>query len=1082
MKLSRLLPCALVTACYSGGDPLLGLAGHPPGEGPRVVWDVFDEPLPDIPFPNDIATRPDLESPTGRRVNASLLADTSRERELRERIAGLDGFGTFQPFWVRFESPEPERPDLGRVDLERLRRVQRADTSFEDDAVLLVNVTPGSRTYGEAAVLDFGNGSFPVGVEDEDDYWANDPRRCASNLVFDTYDEDVDGDGVFDVWEDTNQNGELDPGEDVDGDGRLDGHEDSDDDGVFDRPNLWGTVRGDLGDYDPCDPGDRRDYHDLITFYELESNTLWFRPVYPLEERTTYAVVLMRNLVGEASGEPVQSPFPFAHHLQQTDALRPLFDDGILARYARTAEDVGFAWSFTTQSVTADLVALREGLHGYGPFAELAGAYPAEVEDVVPMSEEPGTGAYLLRPSAIVSVLELVFEEIDIGGYDASQIQPLVDTFGAVDYIVAGDYVAPGLIEAGGGVFDLDAGDGTVRHHPASLRFLLVVPKQAYGNAPFPVVLYCHGHTSLKLEALAFSGGLAKFGIATFAIDTYGHGLPLGGEYDALIESVIETLGGEGLLPLWNAIKKDRARDLNNDTLTEPGGDFYTNDIFHTRDMVRQTAVDYMQAIRVLQGFDGVTTWAEDTNGNGVRDDLAGDFDGDGQVDAGGPDVPYYAMGTSMGGINSTIIGALDPAIRAAAPVSPGGGLLEVGLRTDLGNVTRAMLLPMLGPMVITRPSGADARVMVLEWLTNDVMSEQTVGFASVGRFDGGELVDELRPGDRVEVENLVSGATDVVVVPPSRRIRAHIPADKYDPVVVRVRRPDGTLVKEIDTFEREVEAFQGESWDAGDPLVAINEGLGHRRNTPSLRRLFGLAQMVLEPADPVNWGVRYADPVHVRPEGASPTNVLFVLTMGDMTVPVSSGVALARSTGIVDYLEPDPVYGVTHNQLLIDHKVIESLDKLRYWQDDPCRHHPGQVNFDIDDLSNGLHPDQLPRLAGIVRNPACDSANPPASCSDECAPLPPLRAFQETAHGIRAVRFPALKKGGQHAIDLPNPDSPFDASLFTLNQIGLFLGSGGTLLSDHPCLADNDCRPCAGEPDCPAMPPPPTMPPFSGE
>jgi hypothetical protein len=311
--------------------------------------------------------------------------------------------------------------------------------------------------------------------------------------------------------------------------------------------------------------------------------------------------------------------------------------------------------------------------------------------------------------------------------------------------------------------------------------------------------------------------------------------------------------------------------------------------------------------------------------------------------------------------------------------------------------------------------------------------------------------------------------------------IRAHIPADKYDPMVVRIRRPDGTLLKEIDTFEREVESFQGDSWDVDEPLVAINEGLGHRRNTPGLRKLVGLAQMILEPADPVNWGLRYADPVHVRPEGTSPTNVLFILTMGDMTVPVSAGIALARSAGIIDYLEPDPVYGKTHNQLLIDNHVVEGIDKLRYFADDPCRYHAGAVNFDIDDLSDGRHPNQLPRLAGIVRSPACEGANPPAACSTECVPLPPLRALKETANGIRAVRFPALKAGGQHAIDLPDPTAPFDASLFTMNQIGMFLGSGGTVISDHPCLAANDCRPCAGEPDCPTMPPPPVMPPFDG-
>jgi hypothetical protein len=47
---------------------------------------------------------------------------------------------------------------------------------------------------------------------------------------------------------------------------------------------------------------------------------------------------------------------------------------------------------------------------------------------------------------------------------------------------------------------------------------------------------------------------------------------------------------------------------------------------------------------------------------------------------------------------------------------------------------------------------------------------------------------------------------------------------------------------------------------------------------------------------------------------------------------------------------------------------------------------------------------------------------------------------------------------------------------MFTMNQIALFLKSGGTQVSDHPCLAHNDCSECAGESDCPDLPPPTTM------
>ncbi|MBI5511148.1 MAG: hypothetical protein HY903_20500 [Deltaproteobacteria bacterium] len=1069
--LAVLLPW--VGACVAGGD-LTGLGKTAAGNGPVVVWDPYTEPLPEIPFPNDIATRYDASAATARRVNVARGAPTRFERDLRGHIDELDGFGTFAPFWVRFASPDPSHPELGRLDLDRIRARQKGDVDFADDVVLVLNITPGSRTYGAAAQLDFGNGNYPVLLERTDEFFDNDTRPLATNVLFETYEEDTDHDGHLDVFEDSNQNGALDAGEDQDGDGALDLDEDTDGDGVFDHPNLWGTYADDPARLDPN--------RDLLTFYELETDTLWFRPLYPLEQGTTYAIVLLADLVGQ-NGDPVRSPFPFVHHLQQTEALRPLFEDTILQRYGRTPKDVAFAWSFTTQRVTDTLVALREGLYGYGKFAALADLYPPEIDGVVPMSSAPGLEAYMLRPTQLVAVLRLIFENLKLGDYDTTRVQQLINTYGAVDYVIAGDYTSPNLLDAGGGTFDIDLATGRVAAQQNSIRFLLAVPKKEYGHAPFPVALYCHGYTSLKLEALAFAGGLAKFGIATFAIDAPSHGLPLGGEYDVIINGLLEQLGGEGLLPFFDAIKKDRARDLNNDSLTEPGGDFWTYDMFHTRDIVRQTVVDYMQAIRVLRRFDGVSLATYDANGDGALNDLAGDFNHDGVPDIGGPATKYYVLGTSMGGINSSIIGAIDPAITTAAPISPGGGLLEVGLRTELGNVTRAVFLPLLGPMVISTPKSSDPRVMILSFVVADVFSKRVIPFASVGRYDGsGGVVDDLRSGDSLEVTNLDSGHVDSVVVPPDRLLRVPFAADKGTPLAITIRRPTGELVKEINTFEFEIEGFQGKPYAAASPLVSIQEGMGYRRGTPGFRRLIGISQMILEPGDPVNYGPLYANPIPVRPEGVSPTNVLFVITMGDMTVPVSSGMALARAAGIIDFQHPDLRYGVTQNQLLIDHHVIEAVDKLRYFEHDPCHYHPGVVSFDVDDLSDGRHPNQLPRLAEIVRPPECSDAAPPSYCATLCRPLPPLRAVAKTGRGLRAVRIPALKATGQHAIDLPDPTLPFDPSMFILNQVGLFLGSDGRILSDHACLAKNDCSVCAGDPACPPMPPAPNMESLSGE
>ena len=95
-------------------------------------------------------------------------------------------------------------------------------------------------------------------VPRSDRFFPNDSRADSPTVVFDTVDEDVNGNGVLDWGEDT------------------------DNDGVLDIPNLYPL------DGDPVD--------DLLPFYERNTNTLLIRPVDPLYEETTYAVVLTDRL------------------------------------------------------------------------------------------------------------------------------------------------------------------------------------------------------------------------------------------------------------------------------------------------------------------------------------------------------------------------------------------------------------------------------------------------------------------------------------------------------------------------------------------------------------------------------------------------------------------------------------------------------------------------------------------------------------------------------------------------------------------------------------------------------------------
>jgi len=265
-----IFPLMAALSCDGGASvDSVGPAASRPSRGPRVKWDLGHRPLPEIPLPNDVATFPDPSSPTGLRINASIVTPTGFESRQREGFNELDGWGTYQPITVPFD---------GDLDLAELtRRMRGDDHEFADDAVYLVNL----RT-GVPVPLDMGDGAFQYTARNRDGYYPNDPRGGQSNLIFETVDED------------TNRNGALDPGEDTNFDG------------VLNRAAVFPVG---------ANPNDA-----LTPYWEPDTRTLIVRPIVPLEERTPYAVVLTDRLRGR-NGDPVRSPYPGVAHPAQAAAL-----------------------------------------------------------------------------------------------------------------------------------------------------------------------------------------------------------------------------------------------------------------------------------------------------------------------------------------------------------------------------------------------------------------------------------------------------------------------------------------------------------------------------------------------------------------------------------------------------------------------------------------------------------------------------------------------------------------------------------------------------------------------------------------
>ena len=274
MTTKILLSClslAMLVACSSSSTPeVLGMTE--PGNGPVVNFDVHHLPFAEIPLPNDFATRYDASSPTKRRLNASILAGSTQwEQQTRAELDKLSGWGTLAPITVSFSKP---------IDPQVIVKHHYNDNfDYKDDAVLVLDVSPGSPGFCEAVPLDLGQGNYPQ-VLAQTDVYESDPRADLQTMTVEETEEDANG------------NGELDPGEDTDMDGVLD-HPDT----------LDGTPTG-----------------QRLEFYERETNTLYMKPVMPMREATTYAVVLTKRLVSP-SGDPVRSPFEGINHGAQTAAL-----------------------------------------------------------------------------------------------------------------------------------------------------------------------------------------------------------------------------------------------------------------------------------------------------------------------------------------------------------------------------------------------------------------------------------------------------------------------------------------------------------------------------------------------------------------------------------------------------------------------------------------------------------------------------------------------------------------------------------------------------------------------------------------
>ncbi len=1075
MTRRMLLLCLCALAGCRSAQPIEGLAPATQTGGPRIVLDLTRKPLPEMPFPNDLAARPDPGSPTGLRLNSSLAAPSQLEQRTRALLDQLDGFGTFAPITVSFDA------DLDVVDL--FARQNDADPA--NDGVYLVQIDDGS-----VWPLDFGAGHFPYVLADPGRYFPNDPFAQTRNLLFPGC-----GPGA---------NVLVPPGPACD------------------------------------DPDPRRQADQLLSFYERSTRTLIARPVLPLAQEKRYAVILT-DRVRDTQGRAVVPPGSGINHPSQSGELAPLL--GHLPAGVRL-QDIAYAWAFTTQSTTRDLEAIQRGLRLAGPLSVIGSQYPAASPPLTPTGKGgtlitifperdrfPATSqqAYILPASELAQALSDPALAPLVGNPDAATLSALLETYRYLDYFVSASFVSPSFIAvpsgaAQDGTFQIDLRAGQAHTQPEVVTFLLAVPKVNAGHVPpFPTVLAGHGYTgSRSADLLAFAGTFAKYGLATISIDAYGHGVD-----PIAFSPVAQALASHGLQGFATALLNTRARDLDNDGVRDPGGDFFSADAFHTRDAVRQSVVDWMMLVRILRTFDGTNQMSQVVRPSGaVSFPVAGDFNGDGRPDVAGPlvwpvDVPnpsggfffragdanpgsdLFAFGVSLGGILAGVLPAVEPAVKAAVAVSGGGGLADVALRSQLAPVIDSVILGTLGPLFANcdfdfaaqRCAPGQAQTSpTLVLVVQDADRERELPIAPL----------TLAAGDRVTVTNLdhtsatcqqdhacatatadangkmrVAVTADAPVLSVQRVAQGNGPDLVTATVVqpgsrlrVSVLRSTGNEPQNIDAFGFPI-TFFGVSYRVGDPLTALATGWGFERNTPDFRRLATLSQAILEPGDPINhaahWGVlKPADLLPVR--NGVPVPALVVGTVGDTAVPVSTAIAMARAAGLVEMKQPAVGYDVPADQALVRASVVEGIANLRRLADSTsgplaalplnlsCAA-PTDCSGDVlvDPTSYGFDP----------ANGVNDGLNAPRL-------TPPLRGqltrpvtLGDGSQATSALLLPYLSRAGQHGFRNPQPGKPFDMDQFLANLIGRWFETRGRELHFDACQAKEP-------PNCAWIPAPP--------
>lgn len=412
--------------------------------------------------------------------------------------------------------------------------------------------------------------------------------------------------------------------------------------------------------------------------WDPETNTLHVESDELLKQHSRYAVIVTQevrdpsgNRLGDQAFEQFRKQLKKQHDLRwYHDAVKEAL---AWAKFVGVKQnDVAAVSVFTTQSVTAVLEKIRDQLKASTP-------EPADF-----LLGSGGTRTVFL-PSNVTGIT--FNRQISTAPTFSASPVPLgfLGIFpDAVGQLAFGKFLSPDYEAAAKFIPPIGTRSGTPAVQGMNeIFFTLYLPSSPKPPNGWPVALFGHGFTSSKDESSFVAEMMAARGIATIAINVVGHG---GGPFSTL--TIDQTVGDPATL-----LAGGRGIDQNGDGtigFSEGLNAAPPRGIISQRDGLRQTVVDLMQLVRVIE--------------------VGIDVNGDGTSDLNPAQVYYF--GISLGGTYGTLFLAVEPSVRTGTPIVPGGPAIEIARLTPffrplVGGFILAVRVPRLDnlPPTVT-PAG----------------------------------------------------------------------------------------------------------------------------------------------------------------------------------------------------------------------------------------------------------------------------------------------------------------------------------------------------------------------------------------